>query len=761
MKNRNVMAIALGLWASACNSNSPNPTPAGPAPGRVVISEIMYHPPVGDLGVEQGEFIEVHNPGGTAVSLKGWRIEGGVDYDFGDITLVPGRYLVVAKDRKAMLAVATYKLAEADVVGNFEGVLGNNGQRLRLVTAGDEVVEDIKYGASFPWPLAADGTGAGADWEDDEAPPMGSKGLGRSLERINFDISGAEPSNWDASPPQGPTPGRLNSVGGRPWPIALTVVAQAQDGDSLRTDKLVRANQKVVVTAKFSTTGNIVGPAIEYFVDDVEKTGETPLRVPLEKKGEEFVATLPEQRNESIVRYRVVGDRGWGVEAISPRTSDPFTHYAYFVSPEATGKTPIYRMFLSKSNWEKAWDNALGGRVLAGTPMCKLNTAWDETVPAVFVRDGDVWDVQVRYQGSRYNRINGINIDLGRWPKEVAIPARPSPFRALSWHFKFPRWKPLLHPKSGLVRSFNLNKLSQSCQGFTTTVANRLFESVGIPAGNTSYARLFINGAFYHYAIHAEHVDERMLARHFGPNHEIGDLFKSVGCNCDEGPYGWGDERPLEPSCGFTTEERYDWTYKRQTRTDWKKGSREVQDLLAKMHVARAAGIPALRAFFAEFFDMPRLLSYIAVINWGAPWDDFFQNHFLYRKTDGKWIMMPIDMDSLFGGFTGSESSFFIGQNSIRSNRENWWNYLKDSFLKSHRAELIAKLRELDNTVLSPENVSRLVDESAREYVLEEAMTAPAAANNINNCEGAAAFAARIKEFADARRIRIREGLFD
>ena len=114
-----------------------------------------------------------------------------------------------------------------------------------------------------------------------------------------------------------------------------------------------------------------------------------------------------------------------------------------------------------------------------------------------------------------------------------------------------------------------------------------------------------------------------------------------------------------------------------------------------------------------------------------------------------------------FGGVAAPESSVFIGQNGVRSNRDNWWNFLKDAFLKSHRAEMVAKLRELDKTVLSPENVSRLVDDAAGEYVLSEAMAAPAAAVNINNCDGAAALATRIKEFAETRRYRIREGLFD
>jgi hypothetical protein len=738
------------------------PAPATAPAGRVVISELMYHPAQVDSAVESLEFVELHNAGAAAVKLRGWRLEGGIDYDFGDVTLAAGAYLVVAKDRRALLGVAAYKLDPSAVVGDYQGELANGGERVRLVAADDEVKDEVRYSDAFPWPLAADAFGGGDGWlSEDDAPPPGARALGRSLERISFDVAGVEVSNWDASPVDGPTPGRQNSVGGVPWPIAVGVLAQAKDGERLRDDKLVRNDQPVVITVRFSSIGTLKEPAIEWFVDDVEKEGEPTTRTMLAKQGDAWVATLPPQKDNSIVRYRVQGDRGWGQEPISPRESDPFSYHAYFVTPSDTGKTTAYRMFLSKASWERAWDNVAGGRVLAATPACMPNPTWDARVPAVFVRDGDVFDVQVRYQGSRFNRRNGINIDMGRWPKEVPSPARPSPFRALSWHFNFPRWKPLVHPKAGVVRSFNLNKLGQSCQGFTTTVSNRLFETVGVPAGLTTYARLFINGAYYHYAIHAEHVTERILTRHFGPDHEIGDLFKSVGCNCDEGPYGWGDERLLTASCGFSVEQRYDFTYKRQSRTGWKNGSREVQELIERLHEARAAGIPALRAFFEERFDMPRVLAYMAVINWAGPWDDFFQNHFLYRMVDGKWIFMPIDMDNMFGGFNPMESSFFIGQQGNRSNRENWWNYLKDAFLRAYRPEVIAKLRELDQTVLSPENVARLVDAAAAEYVLEEAMAAPGSANNLNNCGGAAAFAARIKEYAEQRRERLRGAWWD
>ena len=77
-------------------------------------------------------------------------------------------------------------------------------------------------------------------------------------------------------------------------------------------------------------------------------------------------------------------------------------------------------------------------------------------------------------------------------------------------------------------------------------MANPLFEQAGVPAARAAgYVRLYVNGAYYHYMQRMEHVDEDLLRRFYGNDHEVGDLFKSTGTRWDEGPFGWGDERPL------------------------------------------------------------------------------------------------------------------------------------------------------------------------------------------------------------------------
>ena len=64
--------------------------------GTVVFNEIMYNP-LGDDS--KTEWIEFHNQMSVNVDLTGWRIAGGVNYDFPDGTVLgTGEYLVVAVD---------------------------------------------------------------------------------------------------------------------------------------------------------------------------------------------------------------------------------------------------------------------------------------------------------------------------------------------------------------------------------------------------------------------------------------------------------------------------------------------------------------------------------------------------------------------------------------------------------------------------------------------------------------------------------------
>ena len=131
--------------------------PAGPV--EVVISEIHYHP-ISEK--EEDEFIELHNPGARPVNLQGFTFTKGVEFTFGDVSIPPGGYLVVAKNR-AMLSA---KYGIANVAGDFGGFLDDGGETIRLKNPQDAVVDEVHYDDGGLWPREADGYGSTLELTD-------------------------------------------------------------------------------------------------------------------------------------------------------------------------------------------------------------------------------------------------------------------------------------------------------------------------------------------------------------------------------------------------------------------------------------------------------------------------------------------------------------------------------------------------------------------------------------------------------------------
>ena len=137
----------------------------------IVINEIMCDP---ISGQSNGEFIELFNKGGAAVNLTGWKLRGGLNFDFPAGTSIPqGGYLVVAGD--AAYISANY--AGATVVGNWSGGLNNKGDLIRLIDNFGNLADEVDYEVGGDWPeLAA--------------------GLGSSLELVNPNLDNSRASAW-------------------------------------------------------------------------------------------------------------------------------------------------------------------------------------------------------------------------------------------------------------------------------------------------------------------------------------------------------------------------------------------------------------------------------------------------------------------------------------------------------------------------------------------------------------------------------------
>ncbi len=162
---------------------SPGATNLRRRPEDLVVNEIFFNPPGGDAD----EFLELYHRGTTPVSLDGWRLRGGIDFDFPPgLTVQPGQYLVVAKDRDRLLSNHP-GLPAAAVVGGYSGQLGNGGDLVRLTRPdtllgtndlGEQTVDtihipvaEVRYVDGGTWGRWSDGGGSSLELVDPDADP--------------------------------------------------------------------------------------------------------------------------------------------------------------------------------------------------------------------------------------------------------------------------------------------------------------------------------------------------------------------------------------------------------------------------------------------------------------------------------------------------------------------------------------------------------------------------------------------------------------
>ncbi len=197
-------------YALSPTTNAPNAVPDE----RVVISEIMFDPAPFTNGLDntRDEYVELYNPTDADVTLAspagGWRIDGGVSYQFPSNTVLPsgGALLLVSFDPLTNLAaLAAFKLAhgvgtfEPAMLGPYDGKLSNTGERLALEKPQEPdlpgesvswvIVDEVIYFDKWPW-------------------PEGARNTGKPLQRLPGAASGNNPANWivpaTGSPGTGP-----------------------------------------------------------------------------------------------------------------------------------------------------------------------------------------------------------------------------------------------------------------------------------------------------------------------------------------------------------------------------------------------------------------------------------------------------------------------------------------------------------------------------------------------------------------------------
>ncbi len=208
------------------------PTPGAandePMVGPVVISEIMYHPPV-----SEAEYIELTNIDTNQVTLydasksEPWRMTKGIDHVFPPISPVvmqPGEKIMLVRNATAF--GTEYSVPPGTQVIQWDaGALDNGGETLEISRPGDTNdvgvmqfvrVDRVDYSDNDPWPTGPDGSGT-------------------SLARIDESAYGNDFANWrDALETPGQTGFQL-WLSGQSLPVGQDGPNDDPDGDGIVT----------------------------------------------------------------------------------------------------------------------------------------------------------------------------------------------------------------------------------------------------------------------------------------------------------------------------------------------------------------------------------------------------------------------------------------------------------------------------------------------------------------------------------------------
>ncbi|MCY2955347.1 MAG: lamin tail domain-containing protein [Planctomycetota bacterium] len=132
------------------------PTPSA-AQNALRVTEVMYNPAADPTKTfpdnEDFEFIELQNISNQTLNLNGVRFTAGIDFTFGSVDLPAHQYIVVVRNRAAF--ESRYGAGTASIAGEYglsaKTSLDNGGDRIQIVDANGEVIQDFTYDPNWQW----------------------------------------------------------------------------------------------------------------------------------------------------------------------------------------------------------------------------------------------------------------------------------------------------------------------------------------------------------------------------------------------------------------------------------------------------------------------------------------------------------------------------------------------------------------------------------------------------------------------------------
>ena len=586
----------------------------GVAATGIVLNEIYYHP---KDRTSSTEFIELFNPSSNTVSLGVWRIEDGVRFTFpADAKIAAGGYVVVARDPDQFKAEF-----HRDALGPWNGNLKHSGELLTLKDASSTTVDSVRFGAGFPWPTAAAGTGSSLEL----VHPAMDHNAGASWRASGFFAGQTKPGR--------PTPGERNSVATDTPPPSIGEIGhtpiQPHGGEAVRVTARITAPSEV---SSVTLLYQVVAPG-KY----VRKTDANFERdwtaVPMNDDGNDgdaragdgiFTATLPPplQQHRRLIRYRISAQNTKSQTVRVPYADDEAPNFAYF----CYNGMPAWTGFPAEPGRGMPWTfpSALFGTLPAMTLLAAKNdvehSQWDSAwykrpLSGTLIIDGKIYDHITwhnRGQGSTY--VSGKN----KWgfKSNRTRDFTPANFAGL----------PLIRGLDSLSMNACASPWVQSNRGMAgldEAVSFRAYELAGVPASR------------------CQHVQFRVIdaAEEQTANQYTGDL--------------WGLYLLVEDPDGHFLNERGlpDGNVYRMAGGGDKKHQgatmpRDNSDLDAFMNQVRRN--PDEQWWRANV-DLPAFYSFHAISRLTGNVDlREAENHYLFHRPDGKWVPIPWDLDMMF-----------------------------------------------------------------------------------------------------------------
>ena len=112
-------------------------------------------------------WVELYNRSDTIVDMSGWKIRGGIEFDFPADTVIPaGGYLVVADNAEYLQSLYP---GLTNIIGDFSGNLSHKSDLIVLKDADDNPADELLYFDEGRWSNYADGYNATLELRDPRA----------------------------------------------------------------------------------------------------------------------------------------------------------------------------------------------------------------------------------------------------------------------------------------------------------------------------------------------------------------------------------------------------------------------------------------------------------------------------------------------------------------------------------------------------------------------------------------------------------------